>query len=162
MTCYLIELSQGFPCHLYLTSCFLFDCSFYYVLDEKHVLPHTRVADVNSLFKLGTAFHFVLFNNFWVLTQPFPPSILPSLVRICLCPSQAMSQAASSTTTCARWRRRISKIGFTVLSLLLFSKNKRGELDSEIFTTSTLLIERNPQETQMSRVVDQRREIMRL
>ena len=52
--------------------------------------------------------------------------------------------------------------GFTVLSLLLFSKNKRGELNGEIFTTSTLLIERDPQETQMSRVVDQRREIMRL
>lgn len=45
-----------------------------------------------------------------------------------------------------------------MVSLLSFSKNKREELDGEIFTTSTLLIEHNPQETQMSRVVDQRRE----
>lgn len=47
-----------------------------------------------------------------------------------------------------------------MLSPLPFSKNKRGDLDGEIFTTLTLLIEHNPQETQMSRVVDQRGDIM--
>lgn len=50
----------------------------------------------------------------------------------------------------------------TMLSLLLYTKNKKGELEGEIFITSTLLIEYNPQETQMSREVDQRGNIMGL
>ena len=57
----------------------------------------------------------------------------------------------------------LSRKELTMLFLLLFSKNKRGELDGgELFTTSTSLIEHNPQETQMSRAVDQRGEIMQL
>lgn len=57
-------------------------------------------------------------------------------------------------------RRSIFKIGiYRALSFLL---NKREELDCEIFTASTLSTEHNPQETQMSRAVDQRREIMQL
>lgn len=47
-----------------------------------------------------------------------------------------------------------------MLSPLPLGKSKRGDPDGEIFTTLTVLIEPNPQEPQMSRVVDQRGEIM--
>jgi hypothetical protein len=43
-------------------------------------------------------------------------------------------------------------------SLLSVSYSEREEREGEIFTASILPIERNPQETQMSREVDQRGE----
>lgn len=64
---------------------------------------------------------------------------------------------------CKATGKVLSRQELTTLFLLLLSKNKRGELDGgELFAAPALLIEHNPQETQMSRAVDQRGEITQL